>query len=445
MNVSVDVRSEIGPLELVVTSAPGREFEHMVPENLERYRPGPDGRPAPNPDYLLFDDLVLLSALQEEHAALVAVLRAVTGPAGQVDFRWLLASTLGVPEARREAIDGSLELEKRLYGAVARESKRAREVLEHLDATRLADALVTGREREAMPGAAPLLRWPIPNTLFARDLAAAAGDAIVLTYAAEPARRRDMLLMRAILRHHPLLRDVPRIDLAEDGPIRPEGEEPATLEGGDVQVLSEDVVLVGVGIRTTLSAVRRLAPRLHARGFGTVLAVEIPRRRAAMHVDTLFTRIDQGHALVYPPLVAGLPGSDPPPLRIHRFTEDGVEPAGHDLFGALAEAGLPLEPVFCGGRDPVTQDREQWSDGANAFALAPGVIVSYGRNEATLRELNDLGYEIVLPDHFVRNARLYVRDPDRKVAVALAGHELVRGRGGPRCLTLPLRRGPAAV
>ncbi|MGM0577251.1 MAG: arginine deiminase family protein [Myxococcota bacterium] len=434
MTVAVDVRSEIDPLELVVTSAPGREFDHMVPDNLERYRPGPDGVPRENPDYLLFDDLVLLSALQREHAELVSVLRAVVGPRGHVDFRWLLASTLGRPEARREAIEGSLALERETYDASEEVCRASRDVLEGLDATRLAEALIEGHVPNER---IRVLSWPLPNTLFARDLAAAVGDAIVLTYGAEPARRRDMLLMRTITRHHPLFRDVPRIDIAEDGPVRPEDGPPASLEGGDVQVVDDGVVLVGVGIRTTLAAVERLAPRLLARGFRTVLACEMPRRRASMHIDTLFTRIDRDHCLVYPPMVRD---PDAVGARLHRFTERGRRDAGSDLLAALAEEGVSLEAIPCGGEDPVHQAREQWSDGANAFALAPGVIVSYGRNERTLRELNAVGYEIVEPERFASNAMLYMSHPDRRVAVALGGHELVRGRGGPRCLTLPLRR-----
>ena len=439
MSVLVSVRSEIAPLELIVTSAPGRELDHMVPENLERYRPGVDGRPVANPDYLLFDDLVLTSAMQSEHRQLVAVLEAVTEPGQHVDFRWLLASALSEDAARAEVIDGALALEAELYGVDGARCAESRRGLSSLGATRLASALITGVDPH---GGRQLLRWPAPNVLFARDLAVVAGDAFVLTYAAEPARRRDMLLMRAVLRHHPLLRDHPRLDIGEDGPVYPESGQAATIEGGDVQILSDRVVLIGVGLRTTIEGVRRLAPRLFAQGFEAVLACEMPRRRAAMHIDTLFTRIDEERCLIYPPLVtaAGSQG-----IRNHRFTCDGaIEEVGPSLLDELAALGVELQPVFCGGDDPVTQAREQWSDGANAFAVAPGVIICYGRNERTLRELSAVGYEIVEPAWFVRNAMRYVRRPDGvtgRVAVALDGHELVRGRGGPRCLTLPLRRG----
>ncbi len=426
MSVAVGVTSEIGPLELVVTSRPGAEFEHMVPENLERYRPGPDGRPAANPDYLLFDDLVLLSALKREHATLVSILTAVTGSAGHVDFRWLLASALGADAARREVIDGTLALESALYGVDEASRKAARGVLESLDATRLADALISG----AVPhGPARLLRWPAPNTLFARDLAATVGGAYVLTYAAEPARRRDMLLMRAVLRHHPLLCDVPRADI---------GEHPgATLEGGDIHVVDERCVLIGVGLRTTMAAVRRLAPLLFARGVEVLLACQMPRRRAAMHIDTLFTRVDPDRCLIFPPLVET---PEDIGIRITRLTPAGEADAGCDLLAALRADGAPLTPIYCGGNDPIAWSREQWSDGANAFAVAPGVIVCYGRNEHTLRALSAAGYGIVEPDVFIANAPLYVGGGRGPVAVTLRGHELVRGRGGPRCLTLPMRR-----
>ena len=434
MSVRVDVRSEIAPLELIVTSRPGPEFQAMLPENLERYRPGPQGQPVHNPDYLLFDDLVLLSALQREHDQLTRVLSAVTGDEAQVDFRWLLASTLSDDAARDEVIEETVALERELYGADDAQCRHAQAALERLDATRLASALISGRVPQE---SAPLLKWPAPNTLFARDLVVAIGDALVLTHAAEPARRRDMTLMRAVARHHPLLRDIPHIDLADEGPIRDAQGPIATIEGGDVQVLSEDVVLIGVGLRTTMRAVERLCPKLFERGISVVLACEMPRRRAAMHIDTLFTRIDAERCLIYPPLVVDPEGEG---IRIRRFTPQGSSDAGQDLLGALAEVGIPLEPIFCGGDDPVAQAREQWSDGANAFALAPGVIVCYARNERTLRELNRAGYEVLTPDRFAPNAMSYVHNEGRKVAVILEGHELVRGRGGPRCLTMPLRR-----
>ena len=434
MSVSIDIQSETSALELIVTSRPGPEFDAMLPENLERYRPGAGGQAIENPDYLLFDDLVLLSALQREHDQLTSILKAVTGHESQVDFRWLLASTLSDSRARSEVIDATVSLEQELYGADHAQAKVMQRALEALDATRLAEALISGR---APHSSTSILKWPAPNVLFARDLAVALGDALVLTHAAEPGRRRDMTLMRTVARHHGLFSKLPIIDLAEEGPVRDARGPIATIEGGDVQVLSSKVVLIGVGLRTRMEAVRRLAPKLFKRGVEVVLACEMPRRRAAMHIDTLFTRIDAGRCLIYPPMVRDPEGQG---IRIHRFTPSGTSDAGRDLLAALKDVGIPLEPIFCGGDDPIAQAREQWSDGANAFALAPGVIICYGRNERTLRELNRAGYEVLTPERFVPNAMSYVHDDTRHVAVTLEGHELVRGRGGPRCLTMPLRR-----
>jgi arginine deiminase len=425
----IGVRSETSPLELIVTSPPGGEFDLMLPENLERQRTAPDGSAFPSPDYLLFDDLVLLSALQREHRTLVDVIQAVTGEEGHLTWRQLLIETLGLADARREAIAETLHLEVSIYKQGAVNLAASRTSLERLDAPRLAWAFVSGRDPFDKR---PIFTWPIPNALFARDLAAVAGKSLIATYAAEPARVREMVLTRIILKHHRRFRDIDRIDVGDEGRFVPG----VTLEGGDVQVLDPRVAVVGIGIRTSRLAVERLAKELLTRDFEVVFGVELPRNRGAMHLDTLMTRIDDDHALVYPPLVTA-PASVG--ARVTRFTSRGTKDAGPSLLQALAEVGVVLSPVFCGGHDPITQAREQWSDGANAFALAPGVIVLYARNTATLRELNRAGYEVVTPEMFIANA-LYSIGARRRIVVALPGHELVRGRGGPRCLTLPLRR-----
>ncbi len=433
MTPTVNVSSELAALSLIVTSPPGPEFDLMVPDNLERYRRDEaSGRLIDSPDYLLFDDLVLLSQMQVEHRQLVDVVSAVTGANNHLTWRSLLVETLSDAEARHQAIDRTLALEARLYHASSARRDAVRVALEELDAPRLTQAFTTGRHPYDNR---PLFCWPAPNALFARDLAAVVGDAVVMTYAAEPARGREMLLSRLILQHHRLFNGVDKLDVGVAG----RGRLGHCIEGGDIQVLSPQVVLVGIGIRTTLAAVERLAPMLFERGVKVVLGFELPRRRAAMHIDTLFTHIDQEHCLIYPPLV-----EHPERLgaRVHRFTPDGVEDAGPALLPALEAAGIPLRPVYCGGDDPIAQAREQWSDGANAFALAPGVIVTYGRNPHTLRELNRVGYEVVSAERFVENALYYISH-DRRVAVALRGHELVRGRGGPRCLTQPLARAPS--
>ncbi|MCB9734389.1 MAG: hypothetical protein H6745_17515 [Deltaproteobacteria bacterium] len=179
----IRVRSEIATLEAIVTSSPGPEFDLMVPENLESYRQRKDGALEKNPDYLLFDDLVLLSAMQAEHASLVDAIRAVTGFKNHHTWRDLLVQTLGDPAVRADVIKRALALEDALYHPDDRELDVARGLLEGLDAPRLADALITGRDPHDN---LPIFSWPTPNALFARDLWAVVGDAAVMTYAAEP-------------------------------------------------------------------------------------------------------------------------------------------------------------------------------------------------------------------------------------------------------------------
>ena len=286
----IGVRSETSPLELIVTSPPGPEFDLMLPENLERQHIAPDGSAVPNPNYLLFDDLVLLSALQREHRTLVEVIQAVTGEEGHLTWHQLLVETLGLADARREAIAATLDLEVALYQRGAADLSAGRTSLERLDAPRLAWAFVSGRDPFDKK---PIFTWPIPNAMFARDLAAVAGKALIATYAAEPARVREVVLTRIILKHHRRFRDLDRIDIGDEGKFVPG----VTLEGGDIQVLDPRVAVIGIGIRTSRLGAERLARELLHREFEVVLGVELPRSRGAMHLDTLMTRIDNDHAL----------------------------------------------------------------------------------------------------------------------------------------------------
>lgn len=426
--MKVQIQSEVGVLETIVTSPPGSEFDWMLPENLHPIRSGPHGV-EPNPDYLLFDDLVLLRQLKKEHQQLTSILESVTGRRHHITFRELVKTTLLVEEARSEALDSALEIEERFYTDDPKQLKDKSDRLRALDSVHLAEVLITGRDR--FTGEA-ILKWPAPNTMFARDLMVGVGNSLVLSWARKPARMREMVLARLIATHHPLFKNTPVIDVWRSG----DTSEDVALEGGDVLVLSEDVVVIGTGSRTTVRAAERLAESLFEQGVGAVLIVEIPAGRSAMHIDTLATRIDEEQILIFPPLVLDPQGYG---MAVHTLLSDGSRTHGIDFLAALRDVGLDLKPVFCGGDDPVAQRREQWSDGANAFALAPGVIVAYARNEHTLAELGKSGYRILQPETFIENASFFVGG-GAKAVVVLKGSELVRGRGGPRCLTLPLAR-----
>jgi len=222
---------------------------------------------------------------------------------------------------------------------------------------------------------------------------------------------------------------------------------PQSLEGGDTLVLSDKVIAVGCSQRTSADAIHMLAESLrqaYRRGEGTfeyLLMVLMPNRRSAMHLDTIFTRTSQSECLIYPPFFTDRSREL---LNVVKFDLRGehlhttVEP---NLLNVLRGVGIDLEPIRCGGGDYIMQAREQWTDGANAFCLAPGVIVLYSRNQATANELSNAGYKIITAGALLADPSIDLLD-GHKYAVMLESAELSRARGGPRCMTMPLARLP---
>jgi len=317
--------------------------------------------------------------------------------------------------------------------------------LSELAPRELAAVLIQGvRRAETRPGDRAFELDPVPNYFFQRDPLVVIGDRAIASAMATRARRREALLSRAIFRHHPKLEGHEGLfSIGSDpaGPGFPVGGDPPTLEGGDVVIADHQTLLIGISERTNRRGAERLAEylRVEKTGFRHLFLVDLPSRRAYMHLDTVFTMIDRETCLAYLPVIE--PGRDLTGRVYYVDLAAGelsfvVRPS---LLESLKVVGIDLDVVPCGGADDVLfQEREQWTDGANAFTIAPGVIVLYRRNRRTVETLASRGWRVVGERDVISGTEPVLGEG--KTVIVVEGDELSRARGGPRCMTMPLER-----
>lgn len=408
----LQVTSETAALRQVVVHTPGEEMGLVSPANK---------------DELLFDDILFVEDARDEHEVFVRLFEATVGADDAVlQLADLLREALADADAREDYVETLVRL------LPERNFEAYRDDLRALDP----DAL----HRFALTGQAPfpISAHPLPNLLFTRDLSAVVGDHVLLSLAATGARRPESALIRTVFRHHPRFRSARErvIELPPD----------TTFEGGDLLVVSDRVVMIGHSERTNLGGVMRVARELMDRTpVEHVLVVNLPQARYCMHLDTVFTFADDETCVVFPPIIEGGAHNV---LHLEAGPERGsggpAEFRARVLPGvreALEETtGRRLAFVPCGGDDPIRQRREQWTDGANLFAIRPGLVVGYDRNRSTYDALREYGFRTVDAEHFLADGAAAARATDERIAVRLCGNELSRGRGGPRCMTMPLVR-----
>ncbi len=396
--------SEIGRLRKVMLHYPGRELENLMPEYLER---------------LLFDDIPYLKVAQAEHDAFANCLR--DNGADVVYLKDLVTETIQEPEIRKELVDQFLD-------EAGIDKHRIREILcdyfSGMADSELVDTMMAGVRKSDVRGFEtgklsdylsfrsddyPFLIDPMPNLYFTRDPFATIGTGVSLHRMHTVTRNRETLFGKFIFKYHPLYKDAPKwYDRGES----------SSLEGGDILILSPEVIAVGISQRTEEDSIDKFAHTVLSisETFKKILAFDIPKTRSFMHLDTVFTMVDRDKFTVHPNI-------------LHEITVFVMELV--DGRVSIREEQGRLEDILkrhldldsctlikCGSDSPIDAAREQWSDGSNTLAIAPGEVVVYERNYVTNRILEDHGITV----HTIPCS------------------ELSRGRGGPRCMSMPFVR-----
>jgi len=413
--VKISNHSEIGKLNTVIIHQPGPEMENMTPETASE---------------VLYDDILTLDLALQEHAQLSGVLRKVAN--NVLDFSGLLTDILADEKVKLDllqdvcALHGHNELVDDLMAFDAVDLSR--QLFEGTLLKKNTLERYISPSRHAIP--------PLPNAFFTRDAVMCVYNKTVIGSMAHRVRLTEALLLKSIFNNHPALSGQ---GFHFDGT---QGKsDTLTIEGGDLLVIKDDLLVIGYSERTSAKAIDRMAEKLSlGKENLDIIVVELPKIRATIHLDMIFTMLDVDTVMNFSPLITG-PGKC---KAFHLSCTNGKINYINEYSGlpkALRLFGLELKFVKCGGDNPFSQEREQWTSGANFFTFAPGHVIGYKHNKATLEALNHAGFEVVDAKDIISGA---VKMPVGKTAVAMDGSELSRGGGGCRCMTMPVHRDPVA-
>ncbi len=402
MKPGINNYSEIGKLNKVLLHRIGDEIEGLVPDNFER---------------LLFDDIPYLKVAQQEHDRFADLLRE-----NDVEVIYYVDETVKAlkdPTVRKEFVKKFIG-DSEIYSEAVKEGLE--EYLMSMTVKDMVEKVISGVKKsdiciksnslaDYIDASYPYHTDPMPNLYFTRDPGACIGNGISIHHMSTEARRRESLLLEYMYKYNKTF--------APDGTnIWYDYDHDYSVEGGDFLVLNKEIVAIGLSQRTTVVGIERFARNiLNKSSFKKILVFDIPKRRAFMHLDTVFTMVDHDKFTIHPEIEG--------PLQLYEIT---LDKNGDTRFSSIQdelsnilklELGLPaVDLIRCGGNDPQAAQREQWNDGSNTLAIAPGVVVTYERNYVTNDLLDKKGVKVL----------------------TIPSSELSRGRGGPRCMSCPVNR-----
>ncbi len=410
MSKGFKISSEIKNLRKVIIHHPDDGIEIVTPSKALEF---------------LYDDIVFLPKMQEEHAIFEQILNIFLGEENVFDTQDLLKEVLlSSEEAKAEVVDLVCKLEKC--------SASVREKLRRLTADQLVYTLYTG----VLVQDNKYLFSPLPNYVFTRDIGAVVNDHIIICNARKKARSRESVLTSTIINYHPLFADFVKndkvIDLTQE-------EDDVKIEGGDIMVYDKNHLMIGCSSRTSSRAIDFLVEKLFKKNVvNNVIRIDIPKKRASMHIDTIFTQISKNEFVVFAPLVF-----KEKRLKIHHYKKRSREaisyPTLRDFF---LEVNANTDFILCGNGKRPYDEREQWTDGCNLLAVKNGVALAYNRNTHTAEAFREKDYNVVDAEIFIKAYEKGIVIPDKleRTIISIPSTELSRARGGPHCMSFPIER-----